>query len=62
MNQEVIITTKYKGLVRDKAICSGKLDSFNLNTGEAEVTFSINRRKYDVTFTVKLQNARYKSN
>lgn len=46
MNQEVIITTKYKGLVRDKAICSGKLDSFNLNTGEAEVTFSINRRKY----------------
>ena len=35
-----------KDIVRDKAICSGKLDSFNLNTGEAEVTFSINRRKY----------------
>ncbi|MEJ6475627.1 hypothetical protein [Pseudoalteromonas piscicida] len=82
MNQEVIITTKYKfsdssvaprchfrfvimkgyrsgkmlpqkviaenqgGSYRDRAICSGKLNSFNLNTGEAEVTFSINRRKY----------------
>ncbi|NOH32026.1 hypothetical protein [Vibrio chagasii] len=31
---------------RDRAICTGKLDYFNVVTGDAKVTFTINRRKY----------------
>lgn len=46
MLPQKVIAENEGGSYRDKAICSGKLDSFNLNTGEAEVTFSINRRKY----------------
>ncbi|KZN62346.1 hypothetical protein N473_19770 [Pseudoalteromonas luteoviolacea CPMOR-1] len=43
--QEVIAESE-GGSYRDKAVCSGKLTSFNLNTGDAAVTFSINRRKF----------------
>ncbi|MFC0119797.1 hypothetical protein ACFFK7_17930 [Pseudoalteromonas xiamenensis] len=46
MVPQKVIAENEGGSYRDSAICSGKLNSFNLNTGEAEVTFSINRRKY----------------
>ncbi|WP_046004906.1 hypothetical protein [Pseudoalteromonas rubra] len=46
MLPQKVIAESEGGSYRDKAICSGKLDSFNLDSGEATVTFSINRRKY----------------
>ncbi|WP_169337064.1 hypothetical protein [Algicola sagamiensis] len=41
-----VIAENEGGSFRDKAICAGKMNSFNLTTGNAEVTFSMNRRKF----------------
>ncbi|WP_018694264.1 hypothetical protein [Algicola sagamiensis] len=41
-----IIADDEDGSYRDKAVCSGRLKAFNLQTGEAIVNFSINRRTF----------------
>lgn len=41
-----LVAEDEKGSYRDRAICAGKIDSFNMTTGDAVVTFSMNRRKY----------------
>ncbi|QZO12014.1 hypothetical protein [Pseudoalteromonas piscicida] len=46
MVPQKVIAENEGGSYRDRAICSGKLNSFDLNNGDAAVTFSINRRKY----------------
>lgn len=41
-----IIAEADAGSTRDRATCSGKLNAFNMYTGNADVTFTMNRRKF----------------
>ncbi|AJQ92142.1 hypothetical protein [Gynuella sunshinyii] len=41
-----IIAENEGGSYRDRAVCSGTVDGFNLDTGRATVTFKMDRRKF----------------